>query len=121
MAISLVMVTTAVIVVRRKKAGWFALHRKTASLGVLSALIAFMAEFTFKTAMHYPHIKSPHAIAGLVTLILMVITPIIGSQIASNPDKYRPKHKILGKVTLAAVIITALMGMARFIELSRQA
>ncbi len=34
------------------------------TLAILSALLGFIAEFIFKTAMHYPHLKSPHVFAG---------------------------------------------------------
>lgn len=119
MITAVILIMTAVMIVRRKKAGWFVLHRKMASMGALSALIGFIAEFSFKTIKHYPHIQSPHAIAGIVTLTLVIITPIIGAQIASKPEQFKKTHQLLGKITAVAVALTALMGIARFIQLSR--
>jgi hypothetical protein len=40
--------------------------------------------------------------------------------IAKNPKKIRPIHITLGRITSLAVIATALMGIVRFIELSRK-
>jgi hypothetical protein len=118
MATAVILTVTTAIIARGKRTGWFVLHRRIAFLGVLSALIAFIAEFTFKTVMHYPHIKSPHSLAGVITIVLLVMTPIVGSLIASNPKSYREIHRILGKITSVAVVITAFIGIARFIQLS---
>jgi hypothetical protein len=68
--------------------------------------------------MHYPHIKSPHAIAGVISLVLLIITPTLGSLIASNPKSYREIHRVFGKITSVAVVLTAFMGIASFIQLS---
>jgi uncharacterized membrane protein YozB (DUF420 family) len=120
MASAVVLVISAFLIVRRKRPGWFALHRRTAILAVLSALLGFIAEFIFKTAMHYPHLKSPHAFAGVISLMLLIITPATGLLIASAPKRYRAIHKTLGKITSVVVPVTAFMGIARFIQLSRR-
>ncbi len=120
MILSVILVISAAILALKKKPGWFTRHRNIALLGVLSALLAFIAEFTFKTAMHYPHIKSPHAIAGVISLVLLIITPISGRMIAANPKRFRAIHKTLGRITPVAVVITAAMGIARFIQLSKK-
>ncbi|MGO9146981.1 MAG: hypothetical protein ACLQDF_11490 [Desulfomonilia bacterium] len=120
MAIAVFLVISAFTIVRKKKTGWFARHRKMALLAVLSALLGFIAEFIFKTALHYPHLKSPHAFAGVISLMLLIITPATGLLIASDPKRYRAIHKTLGKITSVAVPVTAFMGIARFIQLSRR-
>jgi hypothetical protein len=118
MATAVILVITAAFIARKKMTGWFVRHRRIASLGVLSALLAFAAEFIFKAAMHYPHIKSPHTIAGVISLVLLIITPTLGFLIASNPKSYRGIHRVLGKITSVAVALAAFMGIARFIQLS---
>ena len=118
MAAAVGMVVRAAAIARGKKAGWFVRHRTMALLGVLSALIAFTAELTFKSVLHYPHLRSPHAIAGAITLVLLLVTSALGSLIASNPAAYRRFHRALGKITSAAVVITGLMGIARFLQLA---
>jgi uncharacterized membrane protein YozB (DUF420 family) len=70
--------------------------------------------------MHYPHLKSPHAFAGVISLVLLIITPATGWLIASAPKRYRAFHKTLGRITSVAVLVTAFMGIARFIQLSRR-
>jgi hypothetical protein len=118
MATAVILVISAATIARKKKTGWFVRHRRIASIGVLSALVAFIAEFIFKTVMHYPHIKSPHAIAGVISLVLLITTPTLGSLIAMNPKSYRGTHRIFGKSTSVAVVLTAFMGIARFVQLS---
>jgi hypothetical protein len=118
MASTLIIVISAATIAYRKKKGWFVLHRKIALTGVVTALIAFTAEFSFKVILHYPHFQSPHAIGGLITFGLLIITPAAGMLIAKNPENLRPIHITLGRITSIAVIATALMGIVRFIELS---
>jgi hypothetical protein len=120
MILSVILVISAAILALKKKPGWFTRHHNIALLGVLSALLAFIAEFTFKTAMLYPHIKSPHAIAGVISLVLLIITPITGRIIAANPKRFRAIHKTLGRITSVAIVTTAAMGIARFIQLSKK-
>jgi hypothetical protein len=120
MAATLIIVISAATTAHRKKQGWFVLHRKLAFSGVVTALVAATAEFTFKTVLHYPHFQSPHAIGGLITLALLIITASTGVLIAKNPKNLRPIHITLGRITSIAVIFTALMGIVRFIELSRK-
>ena len=120
MAATLIIVISAATIAYRRKQGWFALHRKVALTGVVTGLAGFAAEFTLKAVLHYPHFQSPHAIAGLITLALLVITASAGVLIAKNPKKIKPIHVALGRITSLAVIATALMGIVRFIELSRK-
>jgi hypothetical protein len=120
MAATLIIVISAATIAHRKRQGWFVLHRKLAFSGVVTALAGIAAEFIFKAVLHYPHFQSPHAIGGLITLALLIITPITGVLIAKNPKDLRPIHITLGRITSVAVIATALMGIVRFIELSRK-
>jgi hypothetical protein len=120
MAATLIIVIYAATIARRKKQGWFVLHRKMALTGVVTALAGIAAEFTFKVILNYPHFLSPHAIGGLITLVLLIITASAGLLIAKNPKNLRPMHITLGRITSIAVIATALMGIVRFIELSRK-
>jgi len=118
MSSALVLVLAAAVVVFRKKKGWFALHRKLALSGVVSAFLGFLFEFALKSVMGYTHFRSPHALGGLLTLGLLLITPATGALMAGNPQKLRPVHTTIGRITLVAVITTAIMGAARFIQLS---
>ncbi len=118
MAATLIIVISAATIAHRKKQGWFVLHRKMALSGVVTALAGFAAEFIFKSVLHYPHFQSPHALGGLITLALLIITPAAGLLIAKDPKNIRPIHITMGRITSVAVIATALMGIVRFIELS---
>ena len=120
MAATLIIVISAATIAHRKKQGWFVLHRKMALSGVVTALAGFAAEFIFKAVLHYPHFQSPHAIGGLITLALLIITPAAGLLIAKNPKNLKPMHITLGRITSIAIIATALMGIVRFIEITRK-
>ena len=120
MAATLIIVISAATIAHKKKQGWFVLHRKMALSGVVTALAGFAAEFIFKAVLHYPHFQSPHAIGGLITLALLIITPAAGLLIAKNPKNLKPMHITLGRITSIAIIATALMGIVRFIEITRK-
>ena len=53
-------------------------------------------------------------------MALLIITPATGLLIARNPKNFGSIHMTLGRITSIAVIATALMGIVRFIELSRK-
>ena len=53
MALALILVMLAVVIAHSRKADWFKLHRASAAMAVACALIAFLAEFTFKAAVNY--------------------------------------------------------------------
>jgi hypothetical protein len=117
MAATFIIVISAATIAYRKKQGWFMLHRKVALAGVVTVLAGFAVEFIFKAVLHYPHFQSPHAMGGLITLALLIITPATGLLIAKKPKDLRPIHITLGKIASVAVIATALMGIVRFIEI----
>lgn len=118
MAATLILVISAAVIVFRKKKGWFMQHRRVALSGAAAALAGFLAQFIFKWAMQYPHFRSPHAIGGLITLVLLLITPAAGAMIPKNQKIMRPVHMTLGRITAVAVAATAIMGAIRFLQLS---
>lgn len=120
MVIAVILIVAAAVVARGRKDGWFKRHRRFALSGVLAALTAFLMIVLFKATLHYPHFKSPHAIAGVISLSFLVITPSAGWLVASGKNGLRPVHKGLGRITSVLVLLTAFMGLMRLLKLFKK-
>jgi amino acid transporter len=111
MGLALTLCVSAVVTIRKKKgANWLKKHMLINIAGALSAVLGLLAMFYFKSSMGYPHFKSPHAIAGLVTLVILLAMPILGNLIMSGRQNLRKPHRILGRITVGLMSITAAFG-----------
>ena len=120
MSIALVLIITAVMIAKRRKKNWLKLHRACAISGVVSSLIAAACIVTLKFTNGFSHFQSPHAIAGLITLCLLLITPILGASIAKGPKPIRAIHRLFGRITSLAIILTVVMGVFRLLVLNKK-
>ena len=120
MASATVLVVAAAVAAHKKKPGWLNWHRAMALTGAVSACVAFALIFFSKAMMHYPHFHSPHSIAGAVTVIMLVITPVTGALVVSGTNSLRAAHRMLGRITSLALVLTAVSGIMKFIQISRR-
>ncbi len=120
MSIAFILVLSAAVIAKRRKANWLKLHKKIAFSGALSSVIAALCIVSLKLANDYSHFQSPHAIAGLVTLCFLIITPTLGASIAKGPKPIRPLHKVFGRITAAAITLTVIMGVLRFLQINKK-
>jgi hypothetical protein len=119
MSIACVLVITGVMIAKKRAKNWLRFHRIYATAGATSSVLAAMSIVFFKFSHHFSHFQSPHAIAGLITLCLLLITPILGRSIAKGPKPIRALHKLLGRITSIAIILTVIMGVFRFFMLNK--
>ncbi len=118
MVIGLVLLLNAASISTKKKTNqWLQKHRITAILGVLSVITGAVTMIVFKESQGYPHLKSPHAIGGLVTVIAVVTTPILGYLITRGKQNVKKYHTSLAKITLILVAITIILGFIRLWEI----
>ncbi|MFH0919192.1 MAG: hypothetical protein V1913_02430 [Fibrobacterota bacterium] len=120
MAVAAIAVVAAAIIARKKGPNWFPRHRAFALAGSLCALVAFGCVVYVKRANQYPHFKSPHAVAGLVSIILLVVTPILGVLLTQGRETLRGSHRLFGRITSLAILLTAVMGALRLLQISRR-
>jgi hypothetical protein len=120
MTVAVMLVIIAAVIARRRKKNWLKSHRAFALSGVFTSLIGFAGIAGLKMAHHFHHFSSPHAIAGLATLCLLLLTPLIGVSIAKGPKWIRPFHRALGRIAAVAVTLTAIMGIFRFLQIKGQ-
>lgn len=114
MPLALALTVASVVVLRSQKANRLNLHRALAAVGGVFGIIAFGFVYALKAKAAYPHFQSPHAIAGAVTLALL-LAALIGGGIASQKKNFIPIHKIMGKIALASMLLTLVMGIARLV------
>jgi hypothetical protein len=114
MPLALALTVASLVVLRSQKANRLNLHRALAAVGGVCGIIAFGFIFALKAKAAYPHFQSPHAIAGAVTLVLL-LAALIGGGIASQKKNILRMHKITGKIALAAMLVTLVMGIARLV------
>lgn len=92
-----------------KSDNWLTKHQKFALLGVTAGLFGFASIVVFKLVMEYPHFKSAHALAGLISVLAFTGTPLAGKLILSGMNSLRPLHRMGGRFVILAVIITVLL------------
>jgi uncharacterized membrane protein len=113
----IVLVYAASISMKKKTNQWLQKHRLFALSGVTSVIIGLISMIIFKESQGYPHLASPHAIGGMVTVIAVLTTPILGYLITKGKQKVKPIHKLLGKITIILVAITIIFGFIRLLEI----
>jgi hypothetical protein len=121
MSIALILVITAAVIAKRRKPMWLKLHKRCAFSGALSSVIGAVCMVVLKIAHGYSHFQSPHAVVGLVTLCLLIITPVLGASIVKGPKPLRALHKVMGRITSVAIILTVCSGVFRFLQIKKSA
>jgi hypothetical protein len=117
MSAAAALIVAAVLTAHRRNSRWLIRHRMLAVTGALSALVAFILMFTFKVEAEMPHFRSPHALAGLVIVLLLLCTPAVGALLVSGKAGLRPVHRIMGRIASIAVPLVAMAGVVRMLQL----
>lgn len=120
MGIAALLLLAAIFTARKKNdPAWLNKHRIRAVSGVIAGIAGALVMFFHKEAASYPHFKSLHAIAGLVTVLLILITPTMGMILVRGKETLRPVHRLFGRITFLIVVITALFGVLRLLQLMK--
>jgi uncharacterized membrane protein YozB (DUF420 family) len=118
MLLAAILIITAIITAHKKKTpSWFKIHRALAVLGVVSAFTGGAIMFFHKMALGYPHFKSPHALIGLLGILLLITTPVIGNIMIAGHPNLRPVHRVLGRITAGVVLLAVLAGALSLLKI----
>ena len=120
MSIAIMLVIAAALIAKGRKKNWLKTHKKFALAGVVISILGAACIASQKIAHHYHHFRTPHALAGLVTLCFLLITPLIGASIAKKPHLLRPIHRAFGRITSGILLLTGCMGVYQFIQLNKE-
>jgi hypothetical protein len=102
---------------QKKKRWWYTIHKRLNLIGAGAAAIGMVIAVIMVALSHGVHIASLHAVLGVLTFILVIVTPIIGYGIRSpkvNPTykkQVRIVHHWLGRFTLLSIALTIFFGL----------
>lgn len=117
MGASFVLLSTGMLVARymKKKRGWLKNHKWLQWFGAVGAVLAFAIAFYMLAAEGAGHIRFAHSIVGLITVISIILTPVIGYAILKGKRErkraYRIFHRWIGRITLAGMIAAVILGL----------
>jgi len=98
----------------RKVPGWYRWHKRLATTGAALIIIALGIGVAMVELSGGPHIRVPHALLGITTISLLVLTIILGyaKEKVRPPRLYlRTVHIASGLVTLLFLVVTIIYGL----------
>jgi hypothetical protein len=107
---------SAVLMVQfgRKIPGWYRSHKRLAHSGSVLVVAAFAIAAYMVELSGGPHIRVPHALLGIITILLLFLTLLFGiaKERIRPPKLYlRTVHLSLGLVTVLFLILAILFGL----------
>lgn len=119
MGLALLFTARAVMIAKRKDGPlWMKMHRSRAIIAGALAVSGVAVIAVFKTLKGFPHFKSPHAMGGMVTVIVVLSTLALGAFLVQGTQGLRRVHRFAGWAAIALVCISVLFGVLRLMELS---
>lgn len=111
----LVFMAAGALTARRMKGKkwWLKAHKTIALLGASFALAGFfIAAYLVSTYLDTYFVRELHSYLGILSVLLVIFTPIIGfMQFRLNDKRIRTIHKLSGRATLAFVGANILAGL----------
>jgi len=119
MGLALGVTAVAVMTAKRKADSlWMKKHRSRAITAGALAVSGVVVIAVFKTIKGFPHMKSPHAIGGMVTVIVILLALALGTLLLRGNQRLRLVHRFIGWVAVSMMCISALFGVLRLMSLS---
>jgi uncharacterized iron-regulated membrane protein len=114
MSIGFVLLLLAIVIstAMRKKTWWLKVHRSLGILGAIFAILGLLSGLYMVSNWGTPHFRVPHAILGIVTIILVAVQPVLGF-LQPKSSKIRPIHRWLGRTVVLLMFITILAGLSQ--------
>lgn len=106
----------AVIIAKKRAAGWFPKHRLLALLGVTCGVFGAGFMFYSKAVHGWPHFKTLHALGGGMAAILLLSTPVFGYLASKGKDSLRPVHRVFGRLTAIMVLLVLATGVVKLLQ-----
>lgn len=118
LATAFIAMSTAIVIARffKTKKWWLKVHKALNLAAVIFALTGFVFAFLMVQSNGGPHIRVPHAILGLTTLLLLLLMPILGQAMFRVRDKkkipfLKKLHRYAGRLTALMFTATILAGL----------
>ena len=107
MALTIVLLTTAVVFARLKRTGWLGRHRLIASAGAALGLAGVLTIVITKIVKDWPHLGSLHSRIGLAGILLILTAPVLGFLVLGGRGKLRLPHRIVGALAILTAAVAA--------------
>ena len=112
MVCSFLMLVSGVIIARtmREKRWWFKAHRALGILGSAFAVFGVGTIIFVLSVMYGGHFVVPHAYLGISTLILALVTPVLGF-LQPRSGMVRTIHPWWGRTVMVLMAVTITVGL----------
>jgi len=111
---SLLIAAVLLVQFGRKIPGWYRWHKRLAHTGAALIIIALVIGVAMVELSGGPHIRVPHALLGITTIALLVLTIILGyaKEKVRPPRVYlRTVHIASGLVAILFLVLTIIFGL----------
>jgi hypothetical protein len=98
-----------------KTSNWYKSHRILESLGGTLAIAGLFTSITMVTLSGAPHLRYRHDLLGMVTIILILCTFLVGysiSRISGAGTGIRTAHRWMGGTSIALVAVNIYLGLS---------
>ncbi len=118
MGLAFLAMMSAIVIARyfKTKKWWLKTHRTLNILAVIFAVAGFVFALLMVSSTGGPHIRVSHAVVGVVTLVLLLVMPFLGSAIFKTKDKkaianLKKTHRHMGRITALMLTVTVAAGL----------
>jgi hypothetical protein len=115
-ALTLMLIGALVARLFKKKRWWLKAHKVISPLGALFAIFGLSMALYMVSLSSGMHFRVPHAILGLITILLVFTTPILGFlqfRVKGKRAMIRNAHRWVARVTLLLMIIVVISGLSQ--------
>ncbi len=116
MSTGFILLLSGFVVMRfHKTSHWYKSHRILQSAGGTLAIAGLFTSITMVTISGAPHLRYSHDLFGMVTIILILSTLLIGYAInrpSRTNNQIRTAHRWLGRTSIAFVAINIVLGVS---------
>jgi hypothetical protein len=97
----------------RKKRWWLKTHRALGVLGAIFGIIGIIIAIIMVESAGTGHIRYPHSLIGIITIIFLLITPTLGYKISKGKTSkgLKATHCWIGRIALILMIFNIVSGL----------
>jgi hypothetical protein len=97
----------------RKKKWWLKTHRALGVLGAVFGILGITIAIIMVETAGTGHIRYPHSLIGIITIIFLFITPTLGYKISKGKTSkgLKATHRWIGRIALILMIFNIVSGL----------
>jgi hypothetical protein len=116
MSLSFLLMLTGMFIAKSRKRfrGWLKLHRPMGIVGAITGAAGVVLAGIMVSFRSGVHLRVPHASLGLVTIIVIIATPILGQaflKLKKGKQALRTIHRWIGRLSLTLMLAVIILGL----------